>query len=51
MMVSAVKIDHVRKTFRNDQERIHVLEDFDLSIKQGEFLTIIGPSGCGKVPY
>ncbi|MDQ6598248.1 ABC transporter ATP-binding protein [Bacillus salipaludis] len=47
-MVSAVKIDHVRKTFRNDQERIHVLEDFDLSIKQGEFLTIIGPSGCGK---
>ncbi|MED1467571.1 ABC transporter ATP-binding protein [Bacillus salipaludis] len=47
-MVSAVKIDHVRKTFRNEQERIHVLDDFDLSIKQGEFLSIIGPSGCGK---
>lgn len=24
------------------------LEDFSLSIKEGEFLTIIGPSGCGK---
>lgn len=26
----------------------YVLRDFSLSIKQGEFLTVIGTSGCGK---
>ncbi|MCI0526197.1 MAG: ABC transporter ATP-binding protein [Nitrospira sp.] len=27
---------------------ICALEDFNLVVKEGEFLTIIGPSGCGK---
>jgi sulfonate transport system ATP-binding protein len=48
IMVSTVKINHVRKTFKSDNESIKVLEDFNLSVKYGEFMTIIGPSGCGK---
>jgi NitT/TauT family transport system ATP-binding protein len=27
---------------------ISALEDFNLTVKEGEFLTVIGPSGCGK---
>ncbi|APM38938.1 ABC transporter ATP-binding protein [Clostridium kluyveri] len=27
---------------------IQVLKDLNLSIKKGEFITIVGPSGCGK---
>lgn len=27
---------------------LQVLKDFNLSIKEGEFIAIVGPSGCGK---
>src|SRR3954467_1245962 len=47
-MVSTLEINQVSKTFINENERVHVLDNIDLSVKEGEFLTIIGPSGCGK---
>jgi sulfonate transport system ATP-binding protein len=47
-MVSALAINQVNKTFNNENERIHVLDNIDLSVREGEFTTIIGPSGCGK---
>ncbi len=28
-----------------------VLEDFDLSVREGEFLSVLGPSGCGKSSF
>jgi len=36
---------HVSKTFSTGQ---HVLDDISLSVKKGEFVSLIGPSGCGK---
>jgi len=47
-MVSTLEINQVSKTFINENGRVHVLDNIDLSVKEGEFLTIIGPSGCGK---
>ena len=41
---SAVDFVHIRKEYG---ERI-ILRDFHLSIEKGEFVTIIGSSGCGK---
>ncbi|WP_438351839.1 ABC transporter ATP-binding protein [Paenibacillus sp. FA6] len=47
-MVSTLEINQVSKTFKNDNGSVHVLDRLDLSVKDGEFVTIIGPSGCGK---
>ncbi len=39
-----VRLEHVKKSFG----KVSVLKDFSLSIFRGEFLTVIGRSGCGK---
>jgi spermidine/putrescine ABC transporter ATP-binding subunit len=39
-----VKLEQVRKEFAD----IVAVDDVDLSIRDGEILTLLGPSGCGK---
>jgi NitT/TauT family transport system ATP-binding protein len=42
---SIVALRGVGKTFANG---VVALDGFDLSVRPGEFLTLLGPSGCGK---
>jgi NitT/TauT family transport system ATP-binding protein len=43
-----VEIDGVHKRFGAGSSAVVALEAIDLSIRQGEFVSLIGPSGCGK---
>ena len=43
-MQTMIEFRHVRKAYG---EKV-ILEDFSLSVEKGEFVTIIGSSGCGK---
>lgn len=39
-----IRLEHIDKYFGERK----ALDDFSLSVKEGEFLTVIGRSGCGK---
>jgi nitrate/nitrite transport system ATP-binding protein len=45
---SFLRLDHVDKTFTRGSTSTQVLKDVCLSINEGEFISIIGHSGCGK---
>lgn len=40
-----IALDHIGKRFRNGLE---ALADLSLTVRAGDFLTLLGPSGCGK---
>ena len=40
-----VDIRHVNKVYQGDNA---VVKDLDLQVYEGEFLTLLGSSGCGK---
>jgi nitrate/nitrite transport system ATP-binding protein len=47
-MAAYLKIDHVDKSFRRGSAETEVLKDITLGVEKGEFVSIIGHSGCGK---
>ena len=40
-----ILLKNVSKSYRNG---VHALRDINLEIEEGEFVYIIGPTGCGK---
>jgi nitrate/nitrite transport system ATP-binding protein len=47
-MNSYLNIDHISITFPTDSGPLNVLKDVNLKVQQGEFISLIGHSGCGK---
>ncbi|MCF7818772.1 MAG: sn-glycerol-3-phosphate ABC transporter ATP-binding protein UgpC [Kiritimatiellales bacterium] len=43
--MAMVQLENIHKTYDNAYEAVR---NFNLSIKDGEFLVLVGPSGCGK---
>ncbi len=42
-----VQVKNLTKSFGE----VHVLNDISFDIKQGEFLVVVGPTGCGKTTF
>ena len=45
---NSLVINHLNKKFDVDKKQVEILKDINLTIKKGEFITIVGHSGCGK---
>ncbi len=43
-----IEIEHVYKSYFNEGNETKVLQDVSFTIKDGEFVAIMGPSGSGK---
>lgn len=43
-----INIQKLERVFRTEEVETTALNQVDLSVKKGEFVSIMGPSGCGK---
>ncbi|MBL8989750.1 MAG: ABC transporter ATP-binding protein, partial [Gemmatimonadetes bacterium] len=43
-----IRLANIEKFFQTGPTRTFVLRQVNLDIRQGEFVTIMGPSGAGK---
>lgn len=43
-----IELVDINRHFENGNKQSHVLKDINITIKEGEFIAIMGPSGSGK---
>ncbi len=48
MAEAIVQVQNVSKIYKRDTMQIPILQNFTLSIPEGEFMALMGPSGSGK---
>ena len=46
--MAILKIDHLKKDFKIKDDVVHVLDDVSIALEPGEFVSLVGTSGCGK---
>ena len=46
-----IKLAGINKVYQVGGEDFYALKDVDLEIRDGEFLCIVGPTGCGKTTF
>ncbi len=51
IVARGVRMDYTVRNDAGQTEEVAVLRDFDLDIRDGEFLSVLGPSGCGKSTF
>jgi ABC-type Fe3+/spermidine/putrescine transport system ATPase subunit len=48
MSMTGIHIDSVNHQYGSGASMVHALSDINLDIQEGEFVALLGSSGCGK---
>lgn len=46
-----LRMQSIKKIYRTDMIETHALRDFNLEVREGEFVAVTGPSGSGKTTF
>ena len=46
-----LKMTHLSKVYRTEVVETYALRDFNIDVKEGEFVAVMGPSGSGKTTF
>ncbi len=46
-----LKMEKLQKVYRTEMVETYALRDFNLTVKEGEFVAVTGPSGSGKTTF
>lgn len=46
-----LEVRELSKSFSREGKTVHAIDRFSLSVREGEFVSIVGPSGCGKSTF
>src|SRR6476659_10759137 len=49
--VTMLKMTHLSKVYRTEVVETYALRDFNIDVKEGEFVAVTGPSGSGKTTF
>ncbi len=47
-MSDILRIQNVYRTYSDGETDVNALNNINLTVRKGEFISIIGSSGCGK---
>ena len=43
-----IRLEHIHRSFQVGEHTVHALNDINLNINKGEYVSVMGPSGSGK---
>ncbi len=48
-MKEVLRLENINKTYQAKNGEIEALKNINFTVEEGEFVSIIGPSGCRKI--
>ncbi len=43
-----IRLEHIHRYFQVGEQTVHALNDINVTIEKGEYVSVMGPSGSGK---
>ena len=47
-MNDVISVRNVSKIYASERGPVHAIDNFSMTVTDGDFVAIVGPSGCGK---